>query len=156
MKDVIYKIIMRNPIPSIITVISLFVPYSLAILFFDYTPITRFGWAGIISFSVIFHSFIVATWWFVSYLVKTILLQLENKRLENSNTTIYHTKEKDWLLSVSVGSFFSLMIGFLSLVIVELTNRSFKSFLIITIAIPIIRLFLVLLEYLYIRLRNKI
>ncbi|CAG5085810.1 hypothetical protein CRYO30217_02895 [Parvicella tangerina] len=152
MENKIYKLIMKYPIPSIIGSLAMFVPFYVAILYFHVHKIHTLGGFGIIISSVIFHSTVVFLWWLISYLSNDLMFRALNKKTPLDNN--FQTKK--WQTNIVVGSLFSLIIAFLSLLLCYVFNWEFKVFLILVYAIPFLRIFILFIEYIYFKLTNKI
>ncbi len=152
METKIYNLIMKYPIPSIIASLAMFVPFFLAIMFFRVSFILELGIWGVTLSSIALHSIVVFLWWFISYVANDLMYKLKNKKTPLDNEfQIYK-----WQNNVVVGSLFSLIIAFISLLICYFLNWNFKTFTIIVYVLPITRIFILLLEYIYLKKTNQI
>ena len=67
----IIKIVMKNPIPAIITFIALCVPYGIALYQYNTESIRIYGISMIVGMRVLCASAMVMMWWGVQYTINS-------------------------------------------------------------------------------------
>lgn len=152
MKNKIYKLIMKHPIPTISTALALFVPFYVAITFYQSSRFYSLGIFGIVVSSLILHSLAICLWWLISYLSNDLWYKVKNKK--NHLESEYQTEK--WKYNIVSGSVYSLIVAFGSLGLCYLFDWSFKMFLMLVYIIPLSRLLSLFFGWIYLIKKDKI
>lgn len=137
---------MKYPIPTIITCLSLSVPYSVAIWIFDVQSIIKMGYLGVVGFSVILHSTFVFAWWFVSYFT---MRMVETSKTISNTVEFDLKKERDyqsWWLNISVGSAVSFVYSIVALILCYSLDLKFRTYFFMCLGILFLRIVVLIVE----------
>ena len=148
----ITKIIMNNPIPSILTALSLLVAMPISIVVLNFTKIISFGFMGVILFGLIFSAIPYCLWLFITYLSNITGFY---KKQVSENSFEFNEHVVSWSYIVKAGAFINLIIILAVMSICYFMKISFKIYYFILIAIPILRMILFFIEYKYVKKQNK-
>lgn len=135
MNEKIIKLIMRNPFQFIITGIVLLMIYPLAIWLLNYQRVIALGFIGVVGMGVLFGLFSILLWWLVTYIVTGIVYKKVTE-----NKTEFREYLKTWQTSILFGSAASGFWSGIVLLAAYLFSWRFKTFFIIVLVIPLIRL----------------
>jgi hypothetical protein len=144
----ITRIIMNNPISSILTALSLLVAMPISIVVLNFTKIISFGFMGVILFGLIFSAIPYCLWLFITYLNNRI--SFYKKKVSETNFE-FNEYMVSWSFVIEVGSFVNLLFILIVLAICYYMKISFKNYYLILLSIPILRMFILFLDYKYIK-----
>lgn len=141
MTEKLIRLIMKYPFQFLLTSIVLLGIFPVAIFALDYQKIISMGFIAIIGMGAILGSFIILLWWLVSWLASSLLY----KRTIGNTTRFYETV-KTWKHNILFGSLISGLCSGVIFLCCFSFGWSFKTFYVICIIIPFIRLIIAIID----------